>query len=170
MPASTRSSASSVPVAGRYPRGKGITMSVGGLPSRRGTPWTCSPGQTVKIDLNLVCAMPEDECGVFKMRSSLADKYGMLILGGLIDSDYADGWQLLLHMPAQDLDGGDERVRCDRSAGADCVRFKQGERIAQVKFEKVPVHHPRTGTREEVEQIIRDRKSDRTGGFGSTGA
>lgn len=128
-------------------------------------------GDSALIDLNLLCCMPQDERAVFRMRSSLARDYQLQILGGVIDSDYAESWKVMVYVPRQHLNrDADKRVTYDPTSQEYLIHFTKGERIAQVKFEKVPAHAPRTGTRDEVVGMIQARGSDRTGGFGSTGA
>ena len=128
-----------------------------------------APGEVTTIDLGLLCAMPEDERAIFGMRSGLAKQYGFKVLGGWIDADYDQSWKLMISVPPQDI-RNDDRCYDDPTAGCSFLRFEAGERIAQVKFEKVPAHTPRTGSKDEVLQIIRGYQSNRTGGFGSTGS
>ena len=127
------------------------------------------PGKTTKVDLNLLCLMPEDERAVLMMRSGWADKYGFVVVGGLIDSDYPKSWGLMVYVPSGQYPD-DSRYRYDQTCECHFLHFAKGERIAQVKFEKVPRHSSRTTSTESIQQAFKQLASNREGDFGSTGA
>jgi len=135
-------------------------------------------GQT-KVYLNLLCAMPPDERAVLEMRSGLADKYNMAVRGGVIDSDYPDSWSAIIHVPTPDdiedfrnAEGSHPHNRVYYDATAQCyyLKFSPGERIVQAVFTKVPEHDSKTATPDEVRAVIAGYGTERTGGFGTTGA
>lgn len=92
------------------------------------------PLKTKGSDIN----WPVGTFGQLKMRSSLANKFGLMVLGGVIDSDYKDTIKLIVY------NSGDELFTWDI-----------GDRVCQIVFQ----YYAKIG--DEVTQ-------QRTGGFGST--
>lgn len=104
------------------------------------------PGARVAIPLGFKAMLPEGwECQV-RPRSGLALKHGITVLNapGTIDADYVGEWAVILH-----------------HTGPDLFCISHGDRIAQLVLQPV---HRLTWTEGEVVQ-----RTDRTGGFGSTG-
>ncbi len=92
-------------------------------------------------------AIPKGYYGRIAPRSSLAFKYGIDVLAGVVDSDYRDEIKVILI-----------------NHGTEDVRFKHGERIAQLVIERVHMGHSVF-----VDSFGEDEKTERKGGFGSTG-
>jgi len=81
------------------------------------------------------------------IRSGLAWKHGIDVLAGVIDSDYRDKVQVILI-----------------NLGQDNVQIKQGDRIAQIIFEKIAFQVVLNVIDDELSETVRG-----VGGFGSTG-
>lgn len=85
--------------------------------------------------------------GIIKCRSGLAFKNKLSVEAGVIDSDYRDEVMVILssrdHKP---------------------FKWKAGDRIAQIKIEKIPPTEM-----EEVDDFPKEGDNERKGGLGSTG-
>lgn len=101
-------------------------------------------GEVCPVPLGLTVVIPEGCYGRIAPRSGLAKKLGLVVLGGVIDSDYRGEVTVLLLMHS-------ERQHY----------FKCGERIAQLIVEKIEFPEPYWG---DPETTARGKK-----GFGSTG-
>jgi dUTP pyrophosphatase len=111
-----------------------------------GVVFTLYAGQRALLETNIAMEIPTGYYGQIKPRSGLAYKNGIVVLGGVIDSDYRDGIGVIL------LNSGKENVQ-----------FKHNDRIAQM----VLLEHY-TGHLFEVDELGDTVRG--TGGFGSTGA
>ena len=100
------------------------------------------PGYPNKILTGISCHIPAGYVGLIKSRSSLSVRYGMQILGGVIDSDYRGE---IIVIAAVDKE----------------LEVSWGERIAQL------VVVPCLRAHEVVESL--DETYRGSGGFGSTG-
>jgi dUTP pyrophosphatase len=106
--------------------------------------FTINPMQRVLVPTGYAFEIPIGKVGIIKDRSSMAYKYGISTLAGVIDSDYRDEVKILLI----NLSGLAYKV-------------SKGDRIAQM----VVVDH----YSEELELVEQLDDFDRKGGFGSTG-
>lgn len=105
--------------------------------------FTIDPGQTVKVHLGIAMSFPDGYVGLIWDRSSMGSS-GIHRFAGVIDCDYRGEWIVILH------NTGERKS------------FKQGDRIAQVifqKFEAWPVV--------EANELSDTERGE--GGFGSTG-
>lgn len=105
---------------------------------------TIMPNERRKIPTGIKLGIPSGYYGKIEARSSLAYKYGIIVLGGVIDSDYTNEIFVILH-----------------NTGDSVYKYDVGERIAQIIFMK----HARCVT-ESTDKLI---EQERIGGFGSTG-
>jgi len=97
-----------------------------------------------RIDLELCVEIPNGYYGQLVARSGFAAKYGMLVLGGVIDSDYRGSIHLI--------------GTCTHT-----FDYKAGDRIAQLII--LPI-----APFDRFETVDQLSSTDRgTGGFGSTG-
>lgn len=96
-------------------------------------------GLTMKIPAGYYCNI--------EPRSGLAHKYGISVLGGIIDSDYKNEVFVILH--------------CNGNTPFNYVR---GDRIAQFIFKQCA-----DVSFKSVSALSEDDNADRFGGFGSTG-
>ena len=78
------------------------------------------PGERVLIPTGVKMALPKNTVGLIWPRSKLANKYGLAVLGGVIDSDYRGEIMVIL------LNTGDE-----------VFDYKPGDRIAQLVVQPV---------------------------------
>jgi dUTP pyrophosphatase len=102
-------------------------------------------GQSHWVKSGVAMAIPDGYVGVIMARSSLAKKYSLIALGGVIDSDYRGEVQIGLH-----------------NLGSDTVEIKAGDRVCQMLVV------PYCGESALVHTLLDD--SDRgANGFGSTG-
>jgi dUTP pyrophosphatase len=100
---------------------------------------------TVLIHTGIAIEIPEGYVGIIMDKSGISSKYGLKVLGGVIDSGYRG-----------------EIMVCLANIGNINLKIVKGIKIAQMLIQKV--EHP---TIETVETLS---ESDRaTGGFGSTG-
>lgn len=81
---------------------------------------------------------PIGSFGKLEMRSSLANRFGLMVLGGVIDSDYKDIIKLIVY-----------------NSGSDLFTWEAGDRVCQIVFQ----YYANLGDEVEVKRI---------GGFGST--
>ena len=109
-----------------------------------------APGGTIKVPLGIASAIPPGWYGSIRDRSGLAAKYGITILGGVIDADYRGEWVVILH-----------RVLSKESYRFGGICIEAGKAIAQVIFQQYG-----TGIMEVEDLNATERGSN---GFGSTG-
>lgn len=102
-------------------------------------------GERKKIPLGLAAEISKGWCVLFIGKSGLADRSGVAILGGLIDSGYRGEWQAIL------LNTGDE-----------VIRYGKGDKVTQ----GVVLYNPQAKIIEVHDLSETDRGQ---GGFGSTG-
>ena len=108
---------------------------------------TILPGKSGKISLDLHWAIPTGFCSRIIGRSSLVLIDSITVEGGLIDSDFRGVVQVILFNHSQKA-----------------FTVKEGERIAQVVFiRKYDANFV------EVDSVEKLGKTERQGGFGSTG-
>ncbi|MBE3577617.1 MAG: dUTP diphosphatase [Limnochordales bacterium] len=115
---------------------------------------TIRPGERAVIPTGLKAYMPEDEFLAVYIRSSLAFKYGLMLVNsvGIIDSDYFEN---------PDNDG--HIMIGVINLGSETVTVHKGDRVAQAIFQ--PFRRVSAEEAGEVEPPGRQR----TGGIGSTG-
>ena len=104
------------------------------------------PGKRVCINTGVILEIPEGYYGRICPRSGLANKHGIDVLAGVIDSDYRGEIKVIL------INFGEDRF---------CTG--PGDKIAQIIFQKY----------EEVQFNIVEKLNDTergSGGFGSTGS
>lgn len=101
-----------------------------------------------KVPTGIACALPEGTYGRLAMRSSLGARYGLILTGGVIDSNYRGEIGILIVNP-----------------GTKPITIKKGDRIAQMIVEYVVDVNVQV-----FYGCTFDMNTDRgTGGFGSTG-
>lgn len=105
---------------------------------------TIAPRQIIKIDIGLRVEIPPQHYGRIAPRSSLAIKYGINVLGGVIDSGYRGEIGVVLINHSDKI-----------------FKINAGDRIAQLIVEKIAILNP-------VESSINTNTDRGTGGFGST--
>lgn len=104
-----------------------------------------APSQRVTIKTGISLEIPEEYVGLIWPRSGMSVKNGIDVLAGVVDSGYR----------------GEIKV-CLLNTSREWMDIKEGDRIAQILFQKVPHFQL-----QEVEIL---QNSDRgEGGFGSTG-
>jgi len=110
-------------------------------------PLVLEPGRIALVPTGLALAVPRGMEGQVRARSGLALRHGIAVLNGpgTIDSDYRGPLGVIL-----------------ANLGSETFRIKDGDRIAQIVFARVPV----VELREEPELGETDRGE---GGFGHTG-
>ena len=103
------------------------------------------PGERFSVKTGIAMKIPEGYAGLVWDKSGVSHKFGIKILGGVIDSNYTGEWLIgLVNLGQVDFE------------------IKKGQKIAQVLFQKV--ENP------EVEEINELPETNRgKGGFGSTG-
>lgn len=103
------------------------------------------------------CILPKETFGKLEMRSSLALEKGLVIGGGVIDSDYRGEIKILLI-----------------NTSSDEIELNRGERIAQLIVHKIfngSAEMIEFESEHEIKIIItddQDKQEKRKGGFGST--
>jgi len=119
-------------------------------------------GIPIKVRTNLTCFMPDNFYAELRPKSGISSRYSMVVLGGVIDSDYQDEWIfnfVLVPRPDISSDGHEE--------------FMADERIGQILFHEKLALDSQVATTEEVAELHRKRQelavNKRTGGHGSTG-
>lgn len=105
--------------------------------------------QIVTIATNLVIRLPEGTYGQIKSRSSLAVKYGIDVLAGVIDSDYRGMVKVVLI-----------------NHGKAPVDIRPGERFSQLLV--LPLAPVSGATWRDRDILLADKTQRGTGGFGST--
>lgn len=103
------------------------------------------PGKYQLIQTNIAVELPEGTVGMIRPRSGLAVKYGIDTLAGVIDADFRNSVGVVL------INHGRERYDINK-----------GDRIAQLLIQPVEMLEP-------IEVDVLDT-TERTGGWGSTGA
>lgn len=113
-------------------------------------------GETNLIPTNVGCILPKGTYGRIAPRSGLAYRNGIDILGGVIDADYRQPIGVLLHNTSQNTP---------------CFVVKKGDRIAQLIIERCYQADAASEQflSENQAQKLPEYKSQRDGGFGSTG-
>ena len=104
-----------------------------------------APGEIRKISLGFSTELPDHIHGRIESRSGLASK-GIVVLTGVIDSDYRGEWMVILMNVSK----------------TDYFQINPGDRIAQVVFRHTV--RPVFDTAESLTETSRG-----AGGFGSTG-
>ena len=79
-----------------------------------------NPGERVLVGTGLSCIIPEGYWLKFHERSGLSNKYGIQVLGGVIDSGYTGELKVILY-----------------NSGNTTCTIKQGSGIAQFSLEKL---------------------------------
>ena len=102
-------------------------------------------GQRKLVDTGSCCAIPQGYCGVIKDRSGLANKSGITILGGVIDSDYRGPIKVIMYNTSSDI-----------------REVSIGDRIAQMLI--LPVAYAGMSEVDNLDDTVRGNM-----GFGSTG-
>lgn len=107
------------------------------------------PGQTVLVPTGLVFDIPEDYCVLLYARSGLACKRGVNLANGVgyIDEDYVEEVFVPLHNMSKEI-----------------AIINHGDRIAQASLQLCHYNNEVVILKERP-----DKKSSRSGGFGSTG-
>ena len=107
-------------------------------------------GERCLVPTNLACAIPEGYWVKFHERSGLANKHGLEVYAGVIDSGYTGEWRVILH-----------------NSGMCSVVIKPAMAIAQFTVEEViPVQIQEVGFAAfEIEKSKRLRQEK---GFGSS--
>ena len=139
-------------------------------------------GKITRVALNLTCYMPENYMAHFMGRSGISSEYALVVLGGLIDSDYPgelafnfilvpDLELLNVDMGAMDIEN--ERFQHDQTTRCGFYVFEKGERFGQIVFTEKPSLTSKSTTAERVQNLhkLRAEKAEkaRHGGHGSTG-
>ena len=104
-------------------------------------------GAIARISTGVAMQPPQGVHGLIWPRSGLAAKFGITVLGGVIDSDYRGEVAVLL-----------------ANLGNDIFTFEAGDRIAQILFQTTG---PRGDLILEREELTDTDRGD--GGFGHTG-
>lgn len=102
-------------------------------------------GHRVMISTGVSIEIPEGFYGKIEARSSLAFKYGVIVLAGVVDSDYRGEIKVILF-----------------NSGTEILDIKHGDRIAQIIFHKHEI--PKLVVVENLSSSVRN-----LAGFGSTG-
>lgn len=104
-----------------------------------------NPGRRASVSTGIAIKIEDGYVGLIWDKSGLAQKQGLKTLGGVIDSNYTGEWFVGIVNLSQEI-----------------VKIKQGEKIAQVLFQKI--EHP------EIELVSNLDKTNRGAkAFGSTG-
>jgi dUTP pyrophosphatase len=103
-------------------------------------------GQKALIPLDISIEIPPTHYGRLAPRSSLANKFAIDVLAGVIDSDFRGNIGLIL-------------INHDKE---NPFIIREGERIGQIIFEKIST--PKLVEKKELEETVRG-----SGGYGSTG-
>lgn len=120
------------------------TSGAGGYDLQSDKDFFISPMQRVLVPTGYAWEIPMGKVGIIKDRSSMAYKYGISTLAGVIDSDYRDEVKILLI-----------------NLGSLAYKVSKGDRIAQM----VIVNH----YSDELTVVDELGGEDRNGGFGITG-
>lgn len=106
---------------------------------------TLKPGERVSVPTGVAMALPEGYVALVWDKSGVSHKFGVKVLGGVIDSGYRGEYLVGLV-----------------NLGQESFEIKVGQKIAQLLIQKV--EHP------EVEEVAElDETSRGDGRFGSTG-
>ena len=106
---------------------------------------TISPGNRAQVETGIQVAIPPGYYGRIAPRSGLALRHGIDVGGGVVDADYRDGVAVVLF-----------------NHGAEEVKIRPGDRIAQLIVEKICFPEP-------VEVAFLEDTARGAGGFSSTG-
>lgn len=136
-----------------YVRGRSISCSDGqrtwvdDASARGDAPFSLAPGVTALVPLGFKAQLPRGFEAQIRPRSGTTFKKGLSIPNapGTIDSDFPDEWMVLVRNPT-----------------AAAIPIDHGERIAQMVLARVEALPIEYGTVSAT--------TDRSGGFGSTGA
>ena len=109
------------------------------------TKFTLFPQSRVTVDLGIALQIPSYLFGKIEARSSLAKQFGIIVLGGVVDSDYRGSVSVILY-----------------NSGNWAWDVDVGYRIAQIVFQSYYIHNLI-----EVKGVGETERG--TGGFGSTG-
>lgn len=107
------------------------------------------PGEKIKVKTGLYFKLPSNWEAQIRSRSSLADNHGIIVLNqpGTVDSSYRGEVKVLLY-----------------NTGVTVFSIQPGDRIAQVKFDKVPQTNLK---RSNINFSINTDRGQK--GFGSSG-
>ena len=61
------------------------------------------PGDRVTIDTGMACAFPKGTWCLLKEKSGLAHRYGLMVLGGVIDGNYRGRIKVILHNTGREM-------------------------------------------------------------------
>ena len=106
---------------------------------------TISPGNRAQVETGIQVAIPPGYYGRIAPRSGLALRRGIDVGGGVVDADYRGGVAVVLF-----------------NHGAEEVKIRPGDRIAQLIVEKICFPEP-------VEVAFLEDTARGAGGFSSTG-
>ena len=106
---------------------------------------TLKPGERVSVPTGIAMALPEGYVALVWDKSGVSHKFGVKVLGGVIDSGYRGEYLVGLV-----------------NLGQESFEIKVGQKIAQLLIQKV--EHPEV---EEVAELAETSRGD--GRFGSTG-
>lgn len=104
-----------------------------------------SAGGRTQIKTGIALGIPEGYVGLVWDKSGLANKAGLTVLGGVVDSGYTGEILILL-----------------QNTGTEDFSFNAGDKITQILIQKV--EHPEIV---EVDSLLETQRGE--GGFGSTG-
>lgn len=114
--------------------------------------YTLKPGERYLFKLGIAVVIPAKHYGRIAPRSSLAYKYGIDVLAGVIDSDYRDELGVIL-----------------LNTGKEDYTIQKGDRIAQLVVEKVFEYYDKELNQDEWLHCKILGREARKGGYGSTG-
>lgn len=132
------------------------------IAEKEGQSKTIYPNEQFKIDLGFKLEMPHTLCAKLLIRSGLGTKHYLRIANneGLIESDYQDNLLLTLH----NYSGTNIGIMRDNTIKQTPYTLKDGERVAQIKFEPSA-----KGIAQLFGYDLKEVLAKRTGGHGSTG-
>jgi dUTP pyrophosphatase len=120
------------------------------------------PGRRIPVKVGIATSFSSDYVMFIKSRSGNARKFGMVAVGGVIDSGYRGEWEVILSntQPVKYvLENGKLKEKEQQP-----FRFKKGDKVAQT----VPIRIDNVQN-EEVRFVEELEDSERgSGGFGST--
>lgn len=106
---------------------------------------TVVPGERKVISIGLAAEIPSEWFVSFRDKSGLSLKYGLHVLGGVIDAGYRGEWQVIMV-----------------NLGSEDYTFEIGDKVCQGILHHIP--HP------EIVEVTKLSETPRgEGGFGSTG-
>lgn len=113
------------------------------------------PGGHLAIKTGVVTQFQEGHVALMRDKSGLALKHGITVLGGVIDADYDQEWNVIL-----------------LNTGKVTVIFEPGMKLCNVLFCVLGEVRPADGHNSVAvgpDAVFTQKSDDRTGGFGSTG-